>query len=161
MQTLLRSACAAVCALAFVLPIGAQTAATSVTGTVLDPRGAALPGANVTLKNDATGATLKLTSDGQGRYSFANLAAGKYTVQVEDTGFTSNHRTVQVADGQAADVPVTLSLANVSASVTVEASEANSAAAALAPMDALLSETSARTEITPAMIQNFMPPTAD
>jgi iron complex outermembrane receptor protein len=132
-----------------------------VTGTVLDPRGAALPGATVTLKNDATGATLKLTSDGQGRYSFANLAAGKYTVQVEDAGFTSNRRTVQVADGQAADVAVTLSLANVSASVTVEASEANSAAAALAPMDALLSETSARTEITPAMIQNFMPPTAD
>ncbi|HEX3569347.1 MAG TPA: TonB-dependent receptor [Acidobacteriaceae bacterium] len=149
--------------IAGVSPIHAQTVSSTgaLTGTVLDPRGAALPGANVSLKNEATGATQKLTSDGQGRYTFSNLAAGKYTLQVDDQGFTIVHRTIQVADGQSADVPVTLALANVSAEVTVEAAEVKSVAAALAPMDALLSETSARTEITAAMIQNFMPPTAD
>lgn len=167
----LRSARLALCAVAITLPaivvagvspIHAQTesASGSLTGTVLDPRGAALPGANVSLKNDTTGATQKLTSDGQGRYSFSRLAAGKYTLQVSDSGFELARRSVQV-DGQPQDVPVTLALANVSASVTVEASEVKSVAAALAPMDALLSETSARTEITAAMIQNFMPPTAD
>ncbi len=103
-----------------------------------------------------------MTSDAQGKYSFVGLAAGKYTVQVDSPGFaTSQHPGVQVAAGQATDVPFTLALGNVSEEVTVEASEANSVAAALAPMDALLSETSARTEITSTMINNFMSPVAD
>src|SRR6202044_971968 len=45
--------------------------------------------------------------------------------------------------------------------ITVEANGASSVAAAMAPMDALLTETSARTEITSAMIQNFMSPIVD
>ena len=139
----------------------AQSSA-SLTGTVLDPRGVPLPGATITVKNDATGASQKMTSDGQGKYSFANLAAGKYTVQVDSPGFaTSQHPGVQVAAGQSTDVPVTLALGNVSEEVTVEASEAGSVAGALAPMDAMLSETSARTEITQTMISNFMSPVAD
>jgi iron complex outermembrane receptor protein len=128
----LRPARAAVCAAALTLPaiviasvspLHAQTAAAGMlTGTVLDPRGAALPGADVSVKNDATGATQKLTSDGQGRYSFSNLAAGKYTLQIDAPGFTQIRRDVQV-DGQPVDLPVSLALANVSAEVTVEASE--------------------------------------
>ena len=162
--------CAAILALPAVILAGispayaqssTQTAVSdALTGTVLDPRGAALPGANLTLKNEATGTTLKLTSDAQGRYAFTSIAAGKYTLQIDSPGFTPMRRSVQV-DGQSTDVPVTLALANVSSSVTVEASEVKSVAAALAPMDSLLSATSARTEITTAMIQNFMPPTSD
>jgi len=132
----------------------AQSSA-SLTGTVLDPRGVPLPGAAVSVKNETTGATRKMTSDGQGKYAFANLAAGKYTIQVDAPGFSTSKRAVQVAEGQPADVPVTLALGNVSEEITVEASEANSVAAAMAPMDALLSERSPRTEITPAFIQNF------
>jgi iron complex outermembrane receptor protein len=139
----------------------AQSSA-SVTGTVLDPRGVPLPGASVSVRNDVTGATQKVTSDAQGKYAFANLAAGKYTVQVSAAGFATNQRPgVQVAAGQSTDVAVTLALGNVAEDITVEASEANSVAAALAPMDALLSETSARTEITSTMINNFMSPVAD
>jgi iron complex outermembrane receptor protein len=139
----------------------AQSSAT-LSGTVLDPRGVPLPGAAVVVKNDATGASQKMTSDTQGKYSFAGLAAGKYTVQVDAPGFSTAVKTgVQVAAGQPVDVPVTLALGNVSEQVTVEASEANSVAASLAPMDALLSETSARTEITATMINNFMSPVAD
>jgi iron complex outermembrane receptor protein len=139
----------------------AQSSAT-LSGTVLDPRGVPLPGAAVVVKNDATGASQKMTSDAQGRYGFASLAAGKYTVQVDAPGFSTAVKTgVQVAAGQPVDVPVTLALGNVSEQVTVEASEANSVAAAMAPMDALLAETSARTEITQAMITNFMSPVAD
>jgi iron complex outermembrane receptor protein len=139
----------------------AQSSAT-ISGTVFDPRGVALPGADIRVKNEATGAIQKAVSDNTGKYSFANLPAGKYTVQVDDPGFTTAVKTgVTVTAGQASDVPVTLALGNVSEQITVEASEANSVAAAMAPMDALLSETSARTEITSAMIQNFMSPVAD
>jgi iron complex outermembrane receptor protein len=138
----------------------AQSSA-SLTGTVLDPRGAPLPGAAVSVRSDATGAAQKSTSDSQGKYAFANLAPGKYTVQVDASGFATSQTPVQLAAGQPTDVPVKLALGNVSEEITVEASEVNSVAAALAPMDALLSETSARTEITSAMINNFMSPVAD
>jgi iron complex outermembrane recepter protein len=142
-------------------PLLAQSSST-LSGAVLDPRGVPLPGAAVEVKNEATGATLKMTSNNVGKYSFAGLAAGKYTIQVDAPGFNTSVRTgVQVAAGQPAEVAITLALSNVSEQITVEASEANSVAAAMAPMDALLSETSARTEITSAMIQNFMSPVAD
>ena len=139
----------------------AQSSAT-ISGTVFDPRGVALPGADVRVKNEATGAIQKAVSDTSGKYSFANLPAGKYTVQVDDAGFnTAEKNGVTVAAGQASDVPVTLALGNVSEQITVEASEANSVAAAMAPMDALLEEHSARTEITQAFINNYTSPLAD
>ena len=139
----------------------AQSSA-SITGTVLDPRGVALPGATVSVKNDATGMTQKATSDGQGRYNFPGLAAGKYTVQVDAAGFTTTKKTgVQVSAGQATELPVSLALGNVSEEITVESNEAASVAAALAPLDALLGETSARTEITKSFISNFSSPIAD
>jgi iron complex outermembrane receptor protein len=138
----------------------AQSSA-SLTGTVSDPRGVPLPGAAVILHNEATGATQKMNSDSAGKYAFANLAPGKYTVQVDAAGFATSQTPVQIAAGQPTDVPVKLELGNVSEEITVEASEANSVAGQMAPMDALLSETSARTEITQTMIQNFMSPVAD
>ena len=169
----LRSARLALCAtaislpaiiLAGVSPIHAQTdsAAGTLTGTVLDPRGVALPGAAVSAKNESTGTVVKTTSDGQGRYEFANLPSGKYTIQVEGSGFASTRRNgVQVVAGKTADVAVTLELGNVSQEVTVEATTSNSVAANLAPMDALLDATSARTEVSSAFIQNFTAPTSD
>jgi len=142
-------------------PLYAQSSA-AISGTVVDPRGVALPGAVVSVKNEATGATQKVNSDGAGKYAFAGLAAGKYTVQVDAPGFATSQKTgVVVAAGQPAEVAVQLAMGNVSEQITVEASEANSVAGELAPMDALLAETSAHTEITQAMINNFMSPVAD
>ena len=121
-----------------------------------------LPGAAVSIRDEGTDAVQKLTSDGQGKYSFANLPAGSYTIQVDAPGFNTSKRTgVEVAAGQPTDVPITLELGNASEEITVEASEANSVAAALAPMDALLEEHSARTEITQSFIANYTSPLAD
>lgn len=169
----LRPARAAVCAAALTLPaiviasvspLHAQTAAATgtLTGTVLDPRGVPLPGASVTAKGGDSSAVATTTSDGSGRYAFSDLAPGKYTIQVKGTGFASTRRDgVQVAAGKTADVAVTLELGNVSQEITVEATVANSVAATLAPMDALLDATSARTEVSSAFIQNFTSPTSD
>jgi len=134
----------------------------SLTGTVLDPNSRPLPGAAVTVRNEGTDAVQKATSDSQGKYSFANLPAGSYTIQVDASGFnTSKRNGVQLASGQPADISITLDLGNASEEITVEASEANSVAAAMAPMDALLEEHSARTEITQAFINNYTSPLAD
>jgi iron complex outermembrane recepter protein len=146
------------------MPLAAQSssAAGALTGTVLDPRGVPLPGAAVVLRNESTNAIQKMTTDAQGKYSFANVPSGKYTIEVDAPGFnTSKIVGQQVATGQPLDVPVTLEMGNASEQVTVEANAAGSIASALAPMDALLDARSARTEITQAFIQNFTSPLAD
>ena len=67
----------------------AQSSA-SLSGTVLDPRGVPLPGATVSSATTRPAPSQKMTSDGQGKYSFASLAAGKYTVQVDAPGFATS-----------------------------------------------------------------------
>src|SRR5207248_6166294 len=90
-------------------PIHAQTSdaisTASLTGSVLDPRGVPLPGASVSATNDNTDSVAKTVSDAHGRYAFINLSPGKYTIQVEGSGFASTRRNgVQVAAGKTTDV---------------------------------------------------------
>jgi protocatechuate 3,4-dioxygenase beta subunit len=49
---------------------------TSMQGTVLDPSGAAIPGATVELVNVATQARQSATSDSSGRYYFPQVTPG-------------------------------------------------------------------------------------
>ena len=74
------------CALIVVLVIGGagairlagQAATASIQGTVNDQSGAAVPGAEVQVKNTGTGATQTITSNATGRYNVADLPVGKY-----------------------------------------------------------------------------------
>ena len=134
----------------------------SLTGTVLDPKGIALPNAAVLVKNDSTGATVKLAADATGHYATAGLAPGKYTIEASAPGFASTiKRGVILTATQPQDVSVTLSIAAAVDQVTVEAANAGSVAAQYAPMDGLLDARSARTEISTAFIQNFTSPISD
>jgi protocatechuate 3,4-dioxygenase beta subunit len=49
---------------------------TSLTGTVTDPSGAVVPGAAISIQNDATHASRQVTSDSAGRYSFLQVQPG-------------------------------------------------------------------------------------
>jgi iron complex outermembrane receptor protein len=154
-----------VCALfLFVAPqsLRAQSAATTtLTGTVTDAIGGVLQSATVNTKNEATGAAKSVEVDSQGHFSLSGLAPGRYSVEVSAPGFSAVSRAVQLNAGQNMDITVPLKVGDVSQQVTVEANAVGSVAAALAPMDALLDATSARTVITPAFIQNFTSPIAD
>lgn len=59
----------------------------SITGTVSDASGAVVPGATVTLKNEAQGWTRTATTNGDGAYLFGGLAQGDYDVTVTAHGF--------------------------------------------------------------------------
>src|SRR5271163_5023635 len=59
----------------------------SIQGVVTDPQGDAVSGATVTLKNLDTNQTLTATTDASGIYNFNALAASKYSLTVEKTGF--------------------------------------------------------------------------
>src|ERR1700722_15874289 len=58
-----------------------------ILGTVTDSTGAAISGANVTVKNLETGLTRAVTTSGDGTYSVPELPIGNYSVTVENTGF--------------------------------------------------------------------------
>ena len=64
------------------------TAGTTVSGYVLDPDQAAIPGATVTL-TPSSGAALVTTSGSDGAYSFRNVPAGTYSITVTMQGFAS------------------------------------------------------------------------
>ena len=84
----------------------AQTVTATIQGTVMDTGGAAVPGAKVTVRDTATGATRVLTADDGGRYTAPNLQPGPYTLLVEATGFASKtfeNITLSVGDDQRLD----------------------------------------------------------
>ncbi|MGH9723386.1 MAG: carboxypeptidase regulatory-like domain-containing protein [Bryobacteraceae bacterium] len=65
----------------------AQSDNTSVLGTVKDPTGSTVPGAKVTLRNDATGAVRQTTTSATGSYVIPSIPSGFYTLTVEAPGF--------------------------------------------------------------------------
>ena len=69
------------------VPMHAQSTYGSISGTVTDPSGAALPGANVTLTNTGTAEKRSQVSGDDGHFTFVNLFQGEYRVDVEKQGF--------------------------------------------------------------------------
>src|SRR6185312_11099645 len=59
----------------------------SVTGQVLDPTGAVVPNATVTVTSEATGLSRTATTSSAGIYNFAALPPANYTVTVTASGF--------------------------------------------------------------------------
>src|SRR5215469_5382543 len=65
----------------------AQTATTSLRGTVTDPQGAVIQGANATLSNVNTGFSQTTKTDNGGYYQFLQVPPGTYTLTVTKPGF--------------------------------------------------------------------------
>ena len=61
----------------------------SITGTVGDPTGAVVPGADVVLSNPATGIQYKSKTKADGTFNVDNLPVGKYTVMISGAGFSA------------------------------------------------------------------------
>ena len=100
----------------------AQDVNASLEGTVQDPTGAAVPGAKMTLTNEATGAQLNFATDAAGEYNFRNLSPGIYDLAVTSSSFESFVRKgIELAVNQNARIPVALTLGNASQTVTVSA----------------------------------------
>jgi hypothetical protein len=76
-------------------------------GEVIDPTGAVIPGAAITLKNDA-GQTFSAKSDGIGSYMVKDLPAGKYNISVSEKGFAPYLQEVQVIAGADQKMNITL-----------------------------------------------------
>ena len=116
-----RGLAAAIVVLTLTTPAVAQVSTFDLSGTVLDPSSAVLPGVTVTLKNTKTGLVRTEITDERGRYHFIALpVVGEYNVKIELAGFAAVERAALVF--QANTKPVidfTLELASVAEATTV------------------------------------------
>src|SRR5580704_9320499 len=98
----------------------------SLIGTVTDPHGAAVPGAQVTATETATTVKQTVTTDRQGFYSFQSLSVGHYDVQVDAPGFKPLRRTgVEIDVNSKVVVDASLTIGERTDTVTVSESAAH------------------------------------
>ena len=76
--------------LALCAPVSfSQESTGSITGRVVDEKGAAVSGATVTATSPALVRPQEVTSDANGKYTFGSLPAGTYSITAGQTGFSS------------------------------------------------------------------------
>src|SRR5215471_11693082 len=117
----MRSLSVAVCLFAAALAAFAQSDRGTITGTISDPAGAVVAGAQVEAKNVANGVTYEAASTGTGNYTLAQLPAGDYEMTVTVPGFKKSVRTgitVQVAGTLRIDVGLEVGTAAEAVTVT-------------------------------------------
>src|SRR5712692_6084398 len=69
------------------VPAHAQVAGGSVTGTIMDSSGSAIPKAQLSIKNRSTDVTRAVDANDDGFYAAPNLLPGQYQVTASATGF--------------------------------------------------------------------------
>src|SRR5688500_18188428 len=74
-------------ALLFTFTSWAQLNRGSITGTITDPSGAAVPGVKVTARNEGTNALVETVANDAGQYNFPNLPTATYSVTAEAPSF--------------------------------------------------------------------------
>jgi hypothetical protein len=94
-----------------------------VAGTVTDPTGAVVSGADVTLKSAATGAQFKATTSSSGDYVISLVKPGDYTLEIAKPGFKTAARNITVLLGTTVSGNAALEVG--SGTTTVEVSAEN------------------------------------
>ena len=103
--------------------VAAQTVTGSISGTVVDPQKSIVPGATVTIVNEATGDSRAAVTDDQGHFQVTNLQPGNYTARVELTSFRKFERkNIVLSAGERLSIgTIGLEVGSLGETVTVEA----------------------------------------
>ncbi|HYK19967.1 MAG TPA: carboxypeptidase-like regulatory domain-containing protein, partial [Pyrinomonadaceae bacterium] len=94
------------------VPVFGQTSSSgSIAGTVVDPKGAVVPGATVKVVSNATGQEFTVQTTGDGSFTVPSLLAGVYTATITATGFKQSVVTdIKVDVGKPSSVNVQLEI---------------------------------------------------
>jgi hypothetical protein len=102
-----------------------QVGSSSLSGTVTDPSGAAVPNASVTLNSADRSFTRTAVTGPGGNYEIPTLPPGRFRIKVAAKGFVSQEtEPFELSSGQAGALNVTLHIATQTSKVTVEATAA-------------------------------------
>ena len=97
-------------------------AASSLLGTVVDQSGGVIPGADVKIKNNATGAEFATITSERGTFSIPSLSAGTYTATVSLPGFKQYViKNVVLLAGSPTTIRPVMEVGGTSETVTVQA----------------------------------------
>ncbi|MEP6569774.1 MAG: carboxypeptidase regulatory-like domain-containing protein [Acidobacteriota bacterium] len=101
------------------MPVRAQSTAI-LRGTVTDPKGAVVPDATITVRNEATSLERTAKTDDEGNYQIAALPVGSYQVEVRAQGFqTGNVKALTVEVARTVVQNVQLHVGDISQQVVV------------------------------------------
>jgi hypothetical protein len=100
-----------------------QAVTSNLLGTVMDPKGAIMPGVAIELKDEATGAIRTGQTNEAGQFRFASVPSGTYTINIKAQGFKSYSETsIKLASAETRDMgTIKLELGNVVEQITVTA----------------------------------------
>ncbi|GAC1437281.1 MAG: hypothetical protein NVS1B11_28210 [Terriglobales bacterium] len=76
----------------------AQVSAAKLSGTVTDPSGASIEGAQVDITNAQTGFARSVQTNGSGLYSAPSLPPGTYSIKISNKGFSTEIKTGIILD---------------------------------------------------------------
>ncbi len=100
--------------------VSAQVTTSRLEGTITDPQGATVPGAQVRVVNSQTGLNLATAGDDRGYWVFASMPTATYTVTVTHPGFkTANVDNVKLEVGVPATLNIKLELGTLAETVEV------------------------------------------
>ena len=106
--------------IALVLSAEAQVDTASLTGRIVDPNGAAVGGARVTITNQTTNLTNVIATNEDGYYTFTSVRPSLYTVEVAQSGFnTEIRRDFELNVGRASRLDLSLTIGSATAAVDV------------------------------------------
>jgi hypothetical protein len=115
-----RTSVALLIAFLFAVSLSGQDATGRITGTVLDPSGAVIIGAKITVTNAGTGAVRQTTSDKEGNYQVLDLPIGTYRLSAEKSGFAkliTGDQKLLIGQTLRADLPMSVGSATETVSV--------------------------------------------
>lgn len=102
-----------------------QTGTSTVRGTITDPQGRVIPGAEITLTNPASGNVRTATSTDSGSYNFDLIAPGDYRLEISAKGFKKQTvENVRALIGKASEATVQLEVGSNTEIVEVQAAAA-------------------------------------
>src|SRR5580700_652711 len=106
-------------AVAVSFPLRAQVTGATLSGTITDAQGGAIPNANISAKNVAAGISTDTTTNATGAYSIPNLNPSDYEVSVSAPGFSTAAVKVTLTVGAKQEMSLSLTVGEVQQVVRV------------------------------------------